>query len=109
MPSWGSFSYAYGPFIAAAGMAVLILLLRWAFSRGNSLIASPAVPGNPDEYGLLTPVASPATYIEGEVMRKTLESAGVRSNLAQTNHGPRVMVWPADEQRAREILKRGPR
>ena len=109
MPSWGSFSYAFGPFVAFAVMAVLIVLLRWAFGRGQSLIASPAVPGNPDEYGLLKPVATPSTYIEGEVMRKTLEAAGVRANLAQTNLGPRVMVWPADENRAKEILRRGPR
>lgn len=109
VPSWGSFSYAFGPFVAAAVIGLFVVLLRWAFGRGKSLIAAPATPGDPDQYGLLVPVASPANYIEGEVMRRTLEDAGVRSNLAHTNIGPRVMVWPVDEKRAREVLKRGPR
>lgn len=108
VPSWGSFSYAFGPLVAAGVIALFVVLLKWAFGRGKSLIAAPATPGNPNEYGLLVPVASPANYIEGEVMRRTLEDAGVRSNLAHTNTGPRVMVWPVDEKRAREVLKRGP-
>lgn len=109
VPSWGSFSYAFGPFVAAGVIALFVVLLKWAFRRGNSLIAAPATPGDPNEYGLLVPVASPANYIEGEVLRRTLEEAGVRSNLANTNVGPRVMVWPADEKRARELLRKGPR
>ena len=109
VPSWGSFSYAFGPLVAAGVITLFVVLLKWAFRRGNSLIAAPATPGNPDDYGLLVPVASPATYIEGELLRRTLEEAGVRSSLAQTNVGPRVMVWPADEKQARALLKKGPR
>jgi hypothetical protein len=59
-----------------------------------------------DEYGLLVPVASPGSYIEGEVMRRTLEDAGIRATLTQTLDGPRVMVWPQDVDRSKDILAR---
>ena len=101
-----SFSYVFGPLVAFAGLGLLIVLLRWAFSRGGSLVAAPARPGRPDEYGLLVPVASPPTYMEGEMLRRRLEDAGVRASLAQTNDGPRVMVWPQDVDRAVTLIAR---
>lgn len=47
----------------------------------------------------------PGTYIEGEVLRRRLEAAGIRANLAETLDGPRVMVFPDDETRARALLQ----
>ena len=97
----------FGPVVALVGLGVLILVLRWAFSgKRTSAVAARARKGQPDDYGLLVPVGSPGTYIEGEIWRQRLESAGIRANLAQTLAGPRVMVWPADEARAREVLAR---
>ncbi|MFZ0324380.1 MAG: hypothetical protein WAN48_09650 [Actinomycetes bacterium] len=105
--TWGStFSYAYGPLGALAGIVVFAVLLRWAFSRGASLVEPPRRPGAPSEYGLLTPVASPTTYVEGEMLRRTLEASSVKATLATTNDGPRVLVWPGDVDRAREVLSR---
>jgi hypothetical protein len=101
-----SFSFIVGPILALGALGILILLLRWTFKRGSSVVAAPARPGSAEEYGLLVPVASPATYIEGEVVRRYLEESGVRANLAQTLDGPRVMVWPADADRARAALSR---
>ncbi len=107
MPSWGSFSYVFGPLVAIGLIGLFVLILRWAFSRGGSLVAAAPTPGADHEYGLLVPVASPPTYIEGEVLRRRLEDGGVRANLATTTDGPRVMVWPSDEARARELLASG--
>lgn len=104
MPAWNSFSFAFGPLIAAALIGLLVLILRWSHSRGASVVAAPARQGNVDEYGLLVPVASPATFIEGEMVRKRLEDSGVRANLATTLDGPRVLVWPDDVERARRLL-----
>lgn len=101
-----SFSYALGPILAFAGLGVLILILRWAFRRGASVVAAPARRGAEQEYGLLVPVATPATYVEGEIVRRELEDSGIRATLAQTLDGPRIMVWPADEERARARLSR---
>jgi hypothetical protein len=107
MPAWGSFSYAFGPLVAIGLIGLFVVILRWAFSRGTSVVAAPPRPGTDAEYGLLVPVAAPPTYIEGEVLRRRLEERGVRANLATTLDGPRLLVWPQDEGRARELLASG--
>lgn len=108
MPAWNSFSYFFGPLVAFSGLGIMVLILRWAFARGGSVVERPAKTGNPDEYGMLVPIASPTNYIEGEVMRRSLIDAGLRASLAQTNEGPRIMVWPKDVESARKILKKAP-
>jgi hypothetical protein len=107
VPGWNSFSFAFGPLVAAVLVGLFVLILRWAFRRGSSVVAAPARPGASDDYGLLVPVAYPPTYVEGEVLRRLLEDSGVRANLATTLDGPRVMVWPQDEERARRVLAGG--
>jgi hypothetical protein len=102
----GSYSYIFGPMVALGGLGILVMMLRWAFRRGVSVVAAPPRAGAASDYGLLVPVAEPGTYVEGEMLRRTLEEAGIRANLAQTLDGPRVMVWPADESRARDVLAR---
>lgn len=102
MSSWGSFSFLFGPVVAVLGIVLLVLLAKWAMSRGHSLVAR---PGRESDYGVLVPVASPGSYAEGEILRLRLVTAGIRANLAQTLDGPRVLVWPADEARAREVLR----
>ena len=106
MPSWGSFSYAFGPLVAVGLIGLFVVILRWAYSRGSSVVAAAPTPGSADEYGLLVPVATPGTYIEGELLRRGLEDAGIRATLTTTLDGPRVMVWPQDEDRAKELLAR---
>jgi len=104
--TWGGFSALFGPLVAMLGIGFLTLVLRWSAKRGQSVVASPARAGRADEYGLLVPVASPGSYAEGEIARRTLEASGLRANLAMTNDGPRVMVWPDDLARARSLLGR---
>lgn len=101
-----SASFLVGPLIAFGVVGILVLLLRWAFRSGVSVVARKPKSGAEDEYGLLVPVASPGTYVEGEIMRRTLEDARIRATLTQTLAGPRVMVFPDDEARAREVLDR---
>lgn len=102
-----SASFLVGPLIAFAVVGVFVLLLRWTFRRGGSVVARPATAGRVDEYGLLVSVAAPSTYIEAEIARRSLEDARIRATLAQTLAGPRVMVFEDDLERAREILSRG--
>jgi hypothetical protein len=87
-------------------VGLLVLLLRWTFSTGHSLVRGAGRSGHQQEYGLLVPVAEPPTYIEGEVLRRQLLAAGIRGNLAHTLDGPRVMVFPDDADRARALLRR---
>mgnify|MGYP000087121136 FL=1 len=103
--AWGSLSFLFGPVVAFGGIGILILFLRWGWSRGHSVVAKPVRPGAMDDYGMLTAVSTPANLIEGEILKRTLIDAGVRATLALTNDGPRVMVWPEDEERARTILR----
>lgn len=105
MIAGGQMSFLVQPILAFIGIGVLILILRWAFSRGSSVVAAPAKAGAATEYGLLEPVGSPGTYIEGEIWRRRLEDAGVRANLATTTDGPRLLVFPKDAERARSILR----
>lgn len=103
-PVGTSYSYAVGPVMAFAFLGILIVLLRWTFRRGGSLVAAPPKPGTVDEYGVLVPVATPPSYADGEILRRTLEEAGIKATLAHTLDGPRILVWPSDEDRARATL-----
>ncbi|MGN6330023.1 MAG: hypothetical protein ACTHOD_00020 [Motilibacteraceae bacterium] len=104
MPWLSSYSYLGGPLVALGVVGVLVLLLRWTFSRGGSLVERPVRPGHEKDYGLLVSIASPSTHIEGEMLRRRLEDAGVRATLAQTVDGPRLMVFARDETTARRLL-----
>lgn len=105
MIAGGQLSFLVQPVLAFLGIGVLILILKWAFGRGSSVVAAPAKAGSASDYGLLEPIASPATYVEGEIWRRRLEDAGIRANLATTTDGPRVLVFPKDAERARSILR----
>ncbi|WP_432547533.1 hypothetical protein [Kineococcus sp. SYSU DK004] len=102
--AFGSYSYAVGPTIAFLAVGVLVLLLRWTFSRGHSLVERRPERGGSDEYGLLEAVSAPETFIEAEVQRRTLLDAGIRATLAPTTEGPRVMVFPSEANIARAVL-----
>ena len=86
-------------------LGVLVLVLRWAFSsRRDSLLARPAKPGTEHEYGLMEPLAAPKNASEGKQICALLRRGGVRGSLVHTRDGLRVMVWPEDQQRARDLL-----
>ncbi|GAA4345789.1 hypothetical protein GCM10023145_02850 [Angustibacter luteus] len=108
MASWGSYSFVYGPVVAFAAVGLLVVLLRWTFRRGSSLVAAPPRSGSPDDYGLLVAVAEPPSFAEAELIRARLAAQGVRATLAPTTEGPRVMVF-RDEARVARALLRGPR
>jgi hypothetical protein len=107
VPAWSTYSYLFGPLVALAIMGVVVLLLRWAFARGQSLVARDATTGSADDYGLMVPVAGAEDYIRAEMQKRRLEDAGVRVNLVRTTDGPRLMVWRADRDKALEVLSRG--
>ena len=104
---WGGYSFVVEPLIALAVVGVLALLLRWAFSSGKSVVERRPTVGGEGEYGLLVPVAEPATFVEAEVMRRRLVDAGLRATLAPTTDGPRVLVFPEDLKNARLVLRAG--
>lgn len=108
MAEWGSYSFLIGPLVTVAVLLVLMVLLRWTFSHGRSLVRRPGRPGRTDEYGLLVAVASPGTVIEAEMVRRRLQAAGIRSTLAETTEGPRVMVFRSERVIAEHVLSTNP-
>lgn len=99
MPDWQSYA------ISVAVVVVLMLLLRWAYGgRPRSLVERRPRAGPADEYGLMVSIASPDTYIDGEMSRRRLVDAGIRASLVTTTEGPRLMVFREDEQQARTVL-----
>ncbi len=103
--SWGSYSYAFGPVVAFCALGLLVVLLRWAFSRGHSLVERRPHAGTEGEYGLLVPVASPETFVEAEVIRRRLLDHNIRATLAPTTDGPRVLVFPSEVKAAEAVLR----
>ena len=86
-------------------LGILIILLRWAFSRGKSVVERPSKVGNDDEYGLLEVVASPGNHIEGEMLKRKLQEHGIKATLTQTKQGPRIMVFRNEVKAAQAILR----
>jgi hypothetical protein len=104
MAGWGSYSFIYGPLMAALLIGVMILLLRWAFSRGHSLVERKIVPSTPDNYGMLVEVTKAVSLIDGEMFKQQLAAAGVKATLAVTVDGVQLMVWAKDLNQAKRIL-----
>jgi hypothetical protein len=104
----GSFAYLAWPLVVLGGFALMVVLLRWTFSSGHSLVERRPKQGEPTEYGLLVPVATPSTFIEGERLRLMLLESGVRGTLVPTTQGPRLMVFPQDASVAKALLENPP-
>ena len=87
-----------------AVVALLALILRWAFSHNNSLIEKDKVIGLEDQYGLLKVAHTPKNHIEGEMMRQKLIAVGIKATLSQTKDGPRILVFEKDIKIAKATL-----
>lgn len=105
MYSWGSLSFVFGPIIAFLGLGLMIFILRWAHSNKKvSLIERPSKPSDPNDYGVLVPIAFPDDYATGEILKRKLQDSNIKATLTFTIDGPRILVWPEDENIARQIL-----
>ena len=96
------FITSFGGFIA---LIFLMLMLKWAFARGKSVVERPSRIGDESEYGLMVAIAEPSNHIEGQLLKEKLKESGIRANLVQTINGPRLMVSKEDQSIARALLK----
>ena len=85
-------------------VAVMIVILKWAFSGNKSVIEREKSIGNEDEYGLLRVAHSPKNHIEGEMLRQKLLSVGIKATLSQTKNGPKILVFEKDLKIAKATL-----
>jgi hypothetical protein len=97
----GLFLQSFGGF---AGLAVLILVLKWGFSSNKRLIITPIKAGKKDQYGLLRPLPTPSNYIEAQMKLQKLLDANIRATLTQTLDGPQLMVFEKDINIATAVL-----
>jgi hypothetical protein len=107
MPHASGPSSLWAPVIAFLVVGVLALILRWAWSsRPESLLSERPRAGPETDYGLLVPVATPLDAVDGRRLAARLDEIGVRSTLTTTQSGLRLLVFPADADRARGELRR---
>ena len=85
-------------------VAVMIVILKWAFSGNKSVIEREKRIGNEDEYGLLRIAHSPKNHIEGEMLRQKLLSVSIKATLSQTKNGPKILVFEKDLKIAKATL-----
>ena len=104
MQSSYEYSVLWGLAVFAV-MGVFVLVLKWAYSsRPDSLLSRRPRRGAEHEYGLMSPLAAPKNPAEGEEICAILRAADIRARVVATSDGLRVMVWPDDLGRARELL-----
>ena len=95
------FLQSFGGF---AGLAILILVLKWGFSSNRKMIITPIKAGKRDQYGLLRPLPTPGNYIEAQMALQKLVDSNIKATLTQTLDGPQLMVFEKDLDIAASVL-----
>ena len=98
----GLFFQSFGGLIA---LGLIVIFMRWAFSKNPKLIITPIKAGKKNQYGLLKALPTPANYIEAEMALQKLKDLDVRATLTKTLEGPSIMVFEKDYGVALAILK----
>ena len=97
--------------LVVIGMVVLLAaLLRWTYSRGQSLVndAVPSADRTPAPEVFVV-VRVRANYIEAEIIRLELRAGDLAAELAQRGAQVVVLVRERDLPRAEELLTGYPR
>lgn len=101
-----SAEYLLGPLFVLLLVGGLVLLLRWAFSRGGSLVRrTDPSPASPDTFGLLTQVHTSSAYADARRVVELLTRQRIKATAAHTTNGWTVYVWPADVEAARDLIR----
>ncbi len=100
--------YFIGPFAVLIPLGLLVLVLRWGFSSGGSLVRKVDTrPAAPDTFGLLTSVHTTKAYADARKLVERLTTAQIRATAARTTDGWAVYVWPKDVDAARQLIGSG--
>jgi hypothetical protein len=95
------FLQSFGGFVA---LGILIVVLKWGFSSNGKFLVTPIKAGKKNDYGLLTPLPTPASYIEAQMKLQKLVDLNIKATLTQTLDGPQLMVFEKDYKIAITIL-----
>lgn len=99
MPSWGSFSYAFGPLFALSALLLVVWLLRRNFRGNRSPLADDDV---------LAPVLGPHTWGDCSRLAAGLDRAGIRHRVVDLDGSYQVQVPADDLAAARVVMKSTP-
>ena len=91
--------------IAFLMIGLLGFILRWTFGRDKNLPPwPPTESSDPDDYGLLAPVATVDSADEAARVRAMLAVAGIKATTAAGPDGRhRVLVFAKELDRARRV------
>jgi hypothetical protein len=92
---------SYDLLVAFGVVGLLALVLRWAYPRDRP---PPAAFHTGDDYGLLTEIVADVSAPDGRRILARLRDAGIRATLSERNGRVRVLVFPADADRARWVV-----
>lgn len=101
-----SYHYLVGPAVAVLAVVLLVLLCRWTFSTGGSLVRTVRRPVGPVDYGLLVPAATVTAPEDAQLLRDLLVESGIRATVAASTApvGLQVLVFRSDLARARSLV-----
>ena len=107
-----SYSYLFGPLVAAVALGVIVLICRWVFStshRDDRTARRLEKARARGDYGLLVPITRARTVDDAEMLRGVLREAGIRCTVAAAGDaaedGTDVLVFRADAVRARDLVR----
>ena len=95
------FLQSFGGFLA---LGILFIVLKWGFSSNGKFLVIPIKAGKKNDYGLLTPLPTPANYIEAQMKLQKLIDVNIKATLTQTLDGPQLMVFEKDYNIAFAVL-----
>jgi hypothetical protein len=99
--------YVVGPLLAFAVIAGLAAVLRWTFHSDLDIPAAFRLDPNadPEDFGLLRPVATVDERSTAKSIARQLEEAGIRATVADTPDGRvHVLVFGSALDRARRVV-----
>ena len=99
-----SYHFLVAPLIAMGALLVIILMCRWVFSTADRDARRAAAAVQPQDYGLLVPIASVRAAADAEMLRTVLRHAGIRCTVSTSAGGAQLLVFASDASRARDLV-----
>lgn len=97
--SLGSWSFLFGPTVAVLMLVVVLVLLKWAFARGRSVVT----PAATEDF--LVEVGRFGNAIEAEYFRCVLDRAGIESALRAVAAYQLLLVPESKTTAAKALLR----
>jgi hypothetical protein len=102
--SFSTAEYLVAPLLSVLVVALLAVLLRWAFGSRGGRSSVPA-PGEPGSHGLLVPLLTLRDPARALALVAQLRSEGIRASVSGPPGRQLLLVWPTEVARAAQRLR----